>query len=142
MEPVDTLIGWHYTTMTNWKKIQADGQITPYLIEKPELKQYFPLVPINGVWIWTKSLTGLSHAGSVIFQAQKGDPEVVRLMVEYNLTKRLNVDGTLIKLYHEGTIGDLRYHTGEEEAIICTEAIPLGRITLMGTYNLVNLLNV
>jgi hypothetical protein len=142
MESVDTLTGWHYTTMTNWKKIQEDGGLTPYLIEKPELKQFFPLVPINGVWVWARPLTGLSHAGSVIFQAQKGDCEVVKLMVEYPKDKILKVDGMYLKLMHVGTIGELKYHDGKEEAIICTEKIPLSQITLTETYDIVKLLNV
>lgn len=131
--------GYHYTTLSNWDQIKKDGGFIPYRIEKPELRD-LTIVPINGIWLWTKRLTGMSHAGSIIFQSQKGDANVVLLKVKYYVDTRLRVDNRLVQLYHQGTIGNLKYHNGEE-AIIVTTRIPFGDIQVVNIYNLMDRLS-
>ena len=132
------MIGYHYTTYSNWRVIQREG-LKPYLIKKPELEPHFP-GGVNGIWIWQNNFSGLSHAGSIIYQVQKGDIEIVKLQLRYDEESILKsgVD-TTVTIYHSGTIGNLEYHNGER-GVIYMLPIPPKDIKLLNRYNIVRLL--
>ena len=131
------MIGYHYTTKSNWEKIKTYG-IVPYLISKPELEEYFP-GGVNAVWVWTNNLRGLAHSGSIIWQSQKGEAVIVKLRIKYRKEDVLSYGEATIKLYHDGTIGDLKYHD-EAESCLVTKIIPPKDIKLVGEYDLIELL--
>lgn len=135
------MIGYHYTSLENWQKIQKEG-LRPYIIHKPYLFQHIGSEKTEGVWVWIDQLEGLSHIGSILYQnATKNTLQVVYLKVVYDDDDCLSPTGKptkLITLPHTGWIGKLDYHNGSEVAVIVTKTILPGQIKLLQTYNLLD----
>lgn len=128
--------GYHYTSKKNWEQIQSSGSMNKYLIDKDEIRPYFPH-GIMGVWLWEKEPTGISHAGNIMFQVgRKGDPEIIKLEVEYNPRYLANYSGRKLDLNHSGSIENWNYHYSDK-AVIVKEDIPLQHIRVIGLYNTV-----
>ena len=131
--------GYHYTSLECWRKIEKDG-LVPYTIKRPILEQYIGTESAVGVWVWLEKLTGISHAGSIIYQmAMKGVQEVVLLELDYDQDDCLTPEADTYKylvLPHNGTIENLEYHKGGDRAVIVTKTIPTEQIKLIGQYNL------
>jgi len=136
------MIGYHYTSYSNWLKIKKTG-LFPYEINKPELKKFFPN-GIMGIWTWQNNLHGIEHDGSVIFQmASKGEYRVAKLRYEYSNDEILRFLGGKVQICHNGKISaikgefenDFIYHN-ETKAWILTRPIEPKRITLVGVYGI------
>ncbi len=130
------MIGYHYTSYSNWKKIKKEGLI-PYILDNPELRRVFGK-KVRGVWLWPKRLKGISHSGSIIFQvSSKNTGTVVLLKLKYNKKNLLcSYNGEKVVLYHYGAIGNFDYHIGKDEALVICSPIPASDIDLVDTYNL------
>ncbi|MCK9369516.1 hypothetical protein M0R04_06385 [Candidatus Dojkabacteria bacterium] len=131
--------GYHYTSLENWRKIQKEGLVC-YPINKEELAIH-GLVNIQGIWIWTKPANEISHMGNLLWQlGTKGTSHLVHLKIKYDLTKILfTKDGRRVNLYHKGSIGNFKYHMGDQ-AIIYKENIPPKQIKLIKEFKLEKLL--
>lgn len=128
------MTGYHYTSYSNWLKIQNEGLI-PYNIKKSELQYYFD--DFEGIWVWPKQLKGLAHIGSVLWQiSQKADTKIVQMKFSYSKKDLLRYMTKEIKLSHSGFFGNWQYHTGKEKAVIVLHRIPPEKITLVGIYDL------
>jgi hypothetical protein len=124
---------YHYTSFSNWERIQKEGLI-PYAIKHDEIKEITGEYP-TGTWLWINKPEGISHMGCVILQlSTKSDYIIVRLEVTISDKDTYKYHGQRIKLPHVGTIGAFVYHENEE-AVICTECIPPERIKLDGVYD-------
>ena len=133
------MIGYHYTSLKNWREIEAVGYLRPYRIQKPEFFKFFPN-GVDGIWLWQNDLEGASHAGSILFQlGSKGDPSVVKLKVQYDKQQLLTCNGDSAELTHNGDIGAWKYHT-KEWAVIITGGVSVGYIDLLKIYDVVKLL--
>jgi hypothetical protein len=129
------MITYHYTSFSNWEKIKKEG-LVPYEIKNDELKNLFGGYPF-GVWLWTKRLTGIAHAGSIIYQmAMRNDYKIVLLKVKIDKDLILRAsDGRGISLSHDGYIEELRYHV-QEPSVIYTEHIDQKDIELVEIYDI------
>ncbi len=137
----DIRIGYHYTSLENWKVIQRTG-LRPYVITKPQLFEYFGTSTVKGIWVWRDKPNGLAHVGCVIYQmATKAAVEAVLLEVQYNVTDLLRPPGVPnehIILPHQGTIANLEYHDSQDIGLIVTKPIQTRDIKLLRTYNLLD----
>jgi hypothetical protein len=131
-------IGYHYTTLSNWLRIKNIGLI-PQLLQKPELEKYFP-GGANVIWVWTDNLNGLAHAGSIIFQCQKGDTRIVKLKVRYLQRDALKYGSMNVVVHHTGFIGECFYHDGTQKSVLITKPISPEHIELVKEYDLIKLL--
>jgi len=139
MQKENELIGFHYTSLDCWESIQKTG-LKPYTIIKPALRAKIGTERVNGIWLWTSRLYDLPHIGCVLYQmSTKNTTKAVLLSVGYPKSDRLSTENGIVVLYHSGHIGNLEYHTGEEEAVIITEPIPPEKIRLLQTYDLMEL---
>lgn len=141
MNRKDKMIGYHYTSLSCWKKIQKVG-LKPYLIRKPEFRFHIGKEEVSGIWIWTQRFNGLSHIGSILYQiTTKNTTQVVLLSVSYTTKNVLTDDnGGLIILHHTGHIGNLEYHTfPDDKAVVCLKAISPKKITLIKEYDLLDI---
>lgn len=130
------MIGYHYTTKTNWEKIKKEG-LKRYLINKRELTEFYP-DGIKGIWCWKNKLTGDSHIGSILWQvANKKETTIVKLKIKYKNKDILNL--YTYNLYHSGMIGDWVYHNNES-ACILNKDVHLNDIELVKEYDLKKLL--
>ena len=141
-------IGYHYTSLSCWKKIKEKGYMVPYAIDHPSVLDFYPN-GLQGIWLWENNPKGLSHAGNIVLQiSRKAETKIVKLRVYYRDENRLTYGetnwfkrmmkvacGKRIELTHTGMIGDLTYHL--EKALIHDGPIPVGDIELMGTYDFV-----
>ena len=135
--PDTRMIGWHYTSLENWERIRREG-LRPYRITKPTLLQWYHDATVQGVWVWNERQTGVSHAGSILWQvAGKAVQKVVMLRVTYNGDNIVGPgDGNRLLLHHDGVIGDFPYHDGTQDAYIVGVAIPPDDIELVEVYDL------
>jgi len=134
--------GYHYTTKENWKNIQRCGGLIPYEIKNNRgVIKEFTSSPLCGIWTWTSSPKGLSHAGNVMRVAATHDKvNVVKLEIQYHSFDVLTSNkGERIALMHIGEIENLIYHR-EEEAVIVTKKIPLSDIKVIGEYDIIDAL--
>ena len=126
--------GYHYTSKKNWEQIQKDGGMKRYTIDKEEMRTLFPK-GISGIWLWKEEPTGTSHAGNIMYQVgAKGNPEIVKLEVEYNPRQLASYKGSRLELSHTGAVENWEYHYGDC-GIIAKEDIPLKHIRVIGHYN-------
>jgi hypothetical protein len=134
-------IGYHYTSKECWEKIQTEG-LQPYTIHRREFIPYFKTDSVNGIWVWDMLITGLAHRGCILYQmAYKNTINAVLLRVRFDRNKILHEPGhpeNEVLLEHYGHIENLKYHTGEEEAVIVLEPIPPSRIELIERYCLLD----
>lgn len=129
---------YHYTSAENWESIKTFG-FKPYLIKKEELDQYFP-GGVMGVWLWTHKLEGLSHAGTVLYQASnRASVNIVQLEVEIAEKKLLTWNGRPVRVYHKGHLEKLVYHANEEGCIAVGPILP-DQVKLVKTFNIEKLL--
>ena len=134
--------GYHYTSEECWKKIQVEG-LQPYKIRRQEFVPIFKRDYIVGIWIWDMVITGLAHRGCILYQmAYKNTVKAVLLRAKFNRDKILhapNDPDANITLHHSGHIENLKYHTGQEEAVIVCEPIPPSQIELIEKYCLMDI---
>ena len=129
-------VGYHYTAEKNWFQICKEG-----LHPTPLKEAYTQLGVLTGVWVWTHRLRGLSHAGSLIFQAaDKATPRIVLLEVRYRPNEIVRTsDGEFPRSTHDGSVGNLVYHH-DEPSVVLANAVPPERVRLIETYDLVEML--
>jgi hypothetical protein len=128
--------GYHYTSKTNWEGIQKSGGMTPYLIQKPEAEGYFPK-GINGIWLWKEDPKGASHAGNIMYQvAKKGNPEIVKLEIEYSPDQLVRFGEKGVQFQHSGNVEKWEYHKSDI-GVIHEKSILLQNIRVVGNYNTV-----
>lgn len=136
-------IGYHFTSLDNWHKIQRQG-LRPHMIDKPELKPFFP-EPVDGIWIWREGLSPRNEMESVLFQcAEKATSQVVLLKVLYHYWDQLfywDEDGKCkrIVLTHEGVFGNYEFHIDGPEAVILKAPVLPENIELVREYDLMDL---
>jgi len=134
--------GYHYTSNDCWKKIQAEG-LQPYEIHKQALVSLFRTHCIRGIWLWDMKITGLAHRGCILYQmAHKNTVNAVLLRVRFDRKKTLRVPGhpdDRVTLLHSGHLENLKYHTGQEKAVIVCEPIPPSQIELVEKYCLLDI---
>lgn len=80
------VIGYHYTSGSCWASIQENG-LVPYVlpahVRRPMPKN---IRPKRGIFVWTRELTPLEHAGSLFYQAHKKRTNYVAVLsVEYDV---------------------------------------------------------
>jgi len=130
------LIGYHYTSLSNWEKVKKEG-LVPYNIYKDTLEEYFPGGVVKGIWLWLYKLGGIEHAGEVLYHvAKKATFQVVHLGVEYEDGEELRHSSMRLILHHYGSIGNLNFHDGNQDAIIIPKFIPPEKITLIEQFDL------
>lgn len=134
-------IGYHYTSLQNWREIQKSGFLIPQVVKKEELDWHFVDQEIRGVWVWVSRPKGVSHMGALIYQvAQKQDTQVVRLKICFpHELDILRKDERIIELIHKGTIGNWVYHKNDS-AYVWKTKIPVSWVRNVKVYNLVSLL--
>ena len=131
--------GYHYTSLKNWKQIQKTGLHRYPIQNQPEIFTYFPN-GVNGIWVWIHELKGLSHAGTVLYQAShKKSQKVVKLKIKYKNRDTLKYNGGDVVLYHRGNLENMIYHS-REPATIMMKDIPAKDIQLVKIYDIVKLL--
>lgn len=142
------MIGYHYTSYTNWQDIQKNG-LEPYPITNDMFVDYHKDNPrtVNGIWLWTRRFTGRPHIGSILQQfSTKNDTKIVYLKVTYYGTDQLFIKDYTgeycpVELTHQGTIGDVTYHDHERhKSRVVVKPIPPHQIELIATYDLRELL--
>ena|SRR5689334_11912266 len=128
------MIGYHYTDKRNWLGIKRYG-LVPYFIDKPCVREKMD-GPVRGIWIWTHPLTGIAHAGSIIYQlATKNTQCVALLRVKYSeYDEWHNTTNDIARVHHYGHIGKFRYHYNEE-AVILTRPVSCDKIELLYVYD-------
>jgi len=138
------MIGYHYTSVENYRQIRENG-LVPYYVPAAKFAARFDINPfpdgVYGVWLWDHEPTGVAEFGNLIWQlSTKESTTIVKLRVSYHKDDRLeSADGELIKMYHDGNIGKFQYHE-DETARIITRTIPPTNITLVRTFNLLDVL--
>lgn len=135
------MIGFHYTSLSNYKKIQKQG-MKPYLIDKPELNCHFK-EKVRGIWIWCDEQVGVSEFGTLIFQlSTKCDLTIVKLEIDYDEEHLLVPENKMkdINITHYGAVGQWQYHQGEERAVISVKPIDKDKIKLLKTFDLLEIL--
>lgn len=138
------LLGYHYTSYSNWKYIQEIGLLpTPVSDEKLRVIRKYPLPAWNGtgVWVWPDRLGPNAHAGSILFQvATKATPRVVLLQLKYDVKDLLrDEEGAIVALHHDGSLGNWAYHD-KELAFLVIVPIPANNIELVESYDVVKAL--
>ncbi len=135
------MIGYHYTSKANYKKIKKHG-IKKYDIDKNELDYYFP-GGIIGIWVWKQELRGKSELGALLHHlATKKTTKLVKLKIHYLEEDKLEWSPTTtVEIRHEGYIGDWHYHTGkdDEKAVILTKNVHPENIVLVKEYDILEL---
>jgi len=133
------MIGYHYTSWSNWLNIQYRG-LVPYKIKNEELEDYFE-DGIEGIWVWKHKLSKMAHVGSVLWQfATKADTKIVQLEVAYRPKDRLCWYKNPVTLSHTGYFGKYQYHSGKEKAYILFERVSPKNIKLIDIYDLKKLI--
>lgn len=142
------MIGYHYTSLENWKKIRKQG-LKPYPITNEQFKLFNKDNPktIDAVWLWTRRFEGKPHIGAILYQfATKNDMSIVHLECEWYWHQQARImdeDGEMcpFELGHEGTIGLTTYHDPDiHKSRLINETIPPKRIKLLKVYDLEELL--
>ena len=134
------MITYHYTSFSNWEKIKKEG-LVPYEIKIQELKAIMGDYPRDsypfGIWLWTRKLKGIEHAGSIIYQmATKNEHKAVLLSVNIVEDHTLKApDGREISISHHGLIDNLVYHV-DAPSVIYTEYIAPKDIALVNIYDI------
>lgn len=128
-------IAYHYTSWQNWEKIQNQG-LVPYLVDKPEIRARSGRADLYGIFLYPERLHGLTHCGSVLFQAAtKATSEVALIKVEYDPRDTFLDNGNSFELRHNGQIGELKYHD-DVPLVLTFKSIPPERVQLVAKYDL------
>lgn len=133
-------VGYHYTSLSNWEKIQREGYLEQYRLNHPAINAVFGDLVI-GVWLWEFNPLGQSHAGNILYQVgTKGEHQIVKLKVLYDPTKVLRApNGGNLQVRHQGSVGSWMYHK-RDKSVIVQQDIPLENIKQEKTYNVIDLL--
>jgi len=134
------MIGYHYTSYTNWLKIKKEGLVPYYM--KNLFSQGFQ---DKGVWLWKYRMHGKEHIGNLIYQLSvKAETKIVVLRVKYDKKDIWQYpDYYQVIIHHDGEIGKFKYHNTEDkvtESVTLTKAIPPEDISLIKMYDLIRLL--
>ncbi len=122
-------IGYHYTTLENYKKIKKEGLI-PYPITHPDFKNFDKR---KAIFIWKKRLIKDAHVGSIFYQMAKNKKEVVLLKLKLDEAGCKDKNGDSFNLSHDGMMDKLKYHN-HEKAILYFKTIQPKDIQLIGRY--------
>lgn len=141
--------GWHYTSWSNWLKIQQEGlRTTPLSQDKLKVLEGLAHPDWDGkaVWVWVNQLSPIEHMGSVIYQlAKRSETRVVMLKLRYQFKQRLapkpGLGGTRINLFHNGSIDLYKYHQRTPSCLL-VETLTPDRLTLVSEFDLIDLLGV
>ena len=132
------MTGYHYTSKSNWLKIQKEG-LKKYRIDKAELKKLFPK-GIEGIWVWAESPVNNSHIGCLMYQVgTKEETKIVKLKIKFDNENILRKDGRKAILFHQGILGSWYYHS-KDKAYILIKDVPLKNIKLIKEYDINKLL--
>lgn len=133
------MIGYHYTSFENWKKIRKEG-MKPYLMDHKSIPQQIPEGKY-AIYVWKRRLRGLDAVGSILHQVgTKGTKRVVLLKLTYTRDDTKSMFGSSMDLYHTGSVGELKFHKYKTQARLLFHAIPAENIELVETYNIMDLL--
>ena len=136
------MIGYHYTTWKNWKKIQREG-IRPYWITNPQLQDKIGRESVFGIWVWKRWYRGRSHVGNILRQMSKGESKAVFLKVKFEFKDILQVREGWITFPHEGFfhLGSfdwrqgLRYHNGKQVGFVLTKPVAPENLKCLEIYD-------
>jgi hypothetical protein len=146
------MIGYHYTTIENWYKIQVDGLI-PYIpveydlpgvkVNHIQLKKAFNGTVPKCIWVWKYQLTQPTHLGTLLFQVvTKTSFEICVIQVEYNQSDLLKPPilrlGQNVNYTHTGEIGAWKYHSDVPFELL-KKRIPSKRLRLVESFDFVTL---
>jgi hypothetical protein len=145
MDPESWAIGYHYTSWSNWQRIQQEG-LTPTLLSADKIAKTGPKTVEDwdgkAVWIWTERLDPVEHMGSLIYQlAKRNESKLVHLLVWFQDKDRLphKEDGYRLYLRHTGKIDGFEYHARTQSCLLIA-TVPPQNIKLLGIYDLVEML--
>lgn len=138
-----TMIGYHYTSWKNWLKIRREGLI-PQLIKERELTRHFK-EPIFGVYVWKEKNDILGNIGDIFrVLSMHEQTHIVLLKIDFSRKDilRKSYKGENISLTPFSSIGNFEYHFGGFEAYVLKNKIPISRINLIKSWNLLKLFKV
>lgn len=131
------MIGYHYTTEKNWRRIQKYG-LMPY--------ENFPFIfgkteTVVGIWLWQRKPRGKNHLGNIMRVISKHkEVRVVLLKCRYSKRDVYRYLTRPVSFLHEGTIGDWVYHK-RFPARICQQRILPKNIELVDYYDMEKAVN-
>ena len=139
-----SVIGYHYTALSNVPSILASG----LHIERCREDQVAEMRELGideqrwdgrGLWVWKARPVAASHAGSIMFAAfKRGEANVALLRVAIAPGTELSHPDPRSKLMltHVGKIGEWQYHRAEP-AWIVTKPIPANLVQVVETYDII-----
>lgn len=128
------MIGYHYTSYDNWRRIQSEG-IMPYVLRRDIVHDGVP-----GIWIFKDMQQGTSHAGCILFQINsKRTFHVVELEVEYRQEWTVREGWEDCDVLHEGRVLDdkgwlIGHYHKSARAVIVWKPIRPELIRMIGDY--------
>ena len=129
------LIGYHYTSLSNWKKIKEMG-LRPTPITNTSFVSCFGSATVNGNWIWKRRLPRKAHIGNIIYQmSSKGVEDVVLLKVTYTSNDILPFNSYIKSITFNGNLGGLIYAHLKDIYVILDKPIPPSQIEHINTYH-------
>ncbi len=133
------MIGYHYTTLDNWRSIQKNG-LRPYRLPTHATETLGKEIEV-GIWVWRKLPKNKNHLGNLIRVVAKHDStKVCLLKISYTKKDIFHLDGRPVQIVHAGNIERFWYHK-DFPAFIISSPIPPEQIQLLGQYDLVKLVN-
>lgn len=130
------MTGYHYTSYSNWLRIQHEG-IVPYPIKRLELAIHFD--DLYGIWLWPDQLSQEDEMWFLMSRAATFPTlRLVKLQVRFESDALLtHPDYDNVNISHAVEIGN--YHSAELPCIITTRTIPPEDITLLRDFNFLHL---
>jgi hypothetical protein len=135
------MLGYHYTTYDNWRRIQQHGlrpySLTNLIAHRPEASK--------GIWLWKRKPLAKNHLGNIMrCVACHNDTRVVLLEVSFSSEDVMRYGRTLMPslfdadLNHDGSIDNFHYHHNFP-AIVLKHTVPPEQVKLLGDYDMVTL---
>lgn len=146
------MIGYHYTSLENWNKIQVDGLI-PYIpteydlegvkVDHAELKTAFKNNLPECIWVWKYRLVQPTHLGTLLFQLlTKVSFEICVIKVSYGYSDILKPSilklGQKYNYNHSGHLGAWKYHLNIPFELL-KKRIPPNRLKLVQSFDFLQL---
>jgi len=130
------MIGYHYTTYSNWQKIKKEG-LKPGPVTDYEVVSLVGETP-QAIWFYTRNQEGFSHVGNVLLMAiKKQEMHVVKLKCTFNKEALYKTKyGQNVELTHEGLLGTEYYFHRNEPAVLVVKEVPPSKIKLMGVWDI------
>ncbi len=136
------MIGYHYTSDSCWASIQENG-LVPYML-LPHIRRNMPktIRPKRGIFVWTRELTPLEHAGSLFYQAHKKRTNCVAVLsVDYDVADReygrlKNIFALKHWFPEEGSIDESPFWHIGVPATLLFSVIPKERVKLLDLVDL------